>query len=93
MIYLIIRNCFQYYAKQDSNDYYGDRRVSLSSYHLPDAVMKFITHLYHSINNRDISEIESLYEVRYPLLSKEYFKEERWPLEIQNLVDEALVTY
>jgi len=54
--------------------------------------MKFITHLYNSINKRDSSEIENLYEVRYPLLSKEYFKEDRWPLEIQSLVDEPVVS-
>jgi hypothetical protein len=54
-------------------------------------VAKFITHLYKSINNRDTAEIENLYEIRFPQLAKDYFKEEKWPWEIGNLVDEPLV--
>jgi hypothetical protein len=59
---------------------------------MPDAVAKFINHLYHAISNRDVSEIENLYEIRFPQLTRDYFKEEKWPQEIGRIVDDPLVS-
>jgi len=73
-------------------DYYTDYGGSgaKSTYQYPDAVAKFIIHLYKAINNRDTAEIENLYEIRFPQLTKDYFKEEKWPVDISHLVDEPL---
>jgi len=72
------------------DDYYEPARQT-DSYQYPDAVAKFINHLYHAINNRDVSEIENLYEIRFPQLTRDYFKEEKWPTEIGRIVDDPLV--
>ena len=73
-------------------DYYADfgGNAAVSKYQYPDAVAKFIIHLYKAINNRDTAEIENLYEIRFPQLTKDYFKEEKWPSDISHLVDEPL---
>jgi len=80
-----------YQSGGGQNDYFSsaDRH---RSYQFPDAVAKFITHLYKAITNRDIGEIENLYEIRYPQLAKDYFKEEKWPWDVANVVDEPVFT-
>lgn len=70
---------------------YDQRWAAQQSYQCPDAVAKFIVHLYKAISNRDIAEIENLYEIRYPQLTKDYFKEEKWPYDVSHLVDDPLV--
>ncbi len=88
----MIINCYQLqYSDYGKDDFY-DVRGTTSSYAFPDAVAKFIIHLYQSINNRDVSEIENLYEIRFPQLTRDYFKEEKWPQDITHLVDDALVS-
>jgi len=67
-----------------------DPRWQTQSYQCPDAVAKFIVHLYKAISNRDVAEIENLYEIRYPQLTKDYFKEEKWPYDVTHLVDDPL---
>jgi len=73
----------------NKDDYYDNRRPS-QSYQYPDAVAKFIIHLYKAINNRDVAEIENLYEIRFPQLTKDYFKEEKWPHDVGHLVEDPL---
>ena len=68
-----------------------DLRRNSQSYHCPEPVANFILHLYKSINNRDLGDIENLYEVRFPQLNRDYFKEEKWPYDIEHLVDDPLV--
>ncbi|XP_021951018.1 eukaryotic translation initiation factor 3 subunit L isoform X2 [Folsomia candida] len=82
----------QYSDFGNKDDFYDPRGTSTQSYSFPDAVAKFIIHLYQSINNRDVSEIENLYEIRFPQLTRDYFKEEKWPQDITHLVDDPLFT-
>ncbi|CAG7785475.1 unnamed protein product [Allacma fusca] len=76
--------------EKDYYDGYGAPAPPKTSYQYPDAVAKFIIHLYKAINNRDTAEIENLYEIRFPQLTKDYFKEEKWPSDISHLVEDQL---
>eukprot|EP00879_Flechtneria_rotunda_P028433 GHRR01030542.1.p1 GENE.GHRR01030542.1~~GHRR01030542.1.p1 ORF type:complete len:257 (+),score=59.36 GHRR01030542.1:165-935(+) len=56
---------------------------------VPDIVKQFVVYLYRHIRERNIPEIESMYEVSFPKLSERHFKQGPWPqvTAIQDLVD------
>uniref|UniRef100_A0A383V606 Eukaryotic translation initiation factor 3 subunit L n=1 Tax=Tetradesmus obliquus TaxID=3088 RepID=A0A383V606_TETOB len=57
---------------------------------VPDIVKQFVVYLYRHIRERNIPEIESMYEVSFPKLSDRYFKQGPWPPvdAISDLVDQ-----
>ncbi|KAI8471250.1 MAG: RNA polymerase I-associated factor PAF67-domain-containing protein [Monoraphidium minutum] len=46
---------------------------------VPDIVKQFVHYLYRHIRERNIPEIQSMYEISYPKLSERYFKNGPWP--------------
>eukprot|EP00878_Enallax_costatus_P018641 GHUV01019632.1.p1 GENE.GHUV01019632.1~~GHUV01019632.1.p1 ORF type:complete len:140 (+),score=23.29 GHUV01019632.1:251-670(+) len=57
---------------------------------VPDIVKQFVVYLYRHIRERNIPEIESMYDVSFPKLSERYFKQASWPSvdAISDLVDQ-----
>lgn len=48
-------------------------------YLVPDIVKQFVVYLYNHIRERNITEIQSMYEISFPKLSERYFKTTSWP--------------
>ena len=80
------------YYYDDDDDYYPSRDtyipgvvsrgVSISSnYNLPDEVQNFLLYLYKAIVDKNIIEIQNLYENGFVQLTETYFKEGNWPNE------------
>lgn len=47
--------------------------------YVPDIVKQFVHYLYRHIRERNIPEIQSMYEISFPKLSERYFKNGPWP--------------
>lgn len=57
---------------------------------VPDLVKQFVVYLYRHIRERNIPEIEIMYEQSFPRLSDRYFKQAAWPVveAVSDLVDQ-----
>lgn len=55
------------------------REVSVNSYNMPEEIQNFLLHLYKAIVEKNVFEIQNLYENAFAQLTDAYFKESNWP--------------
>ena len=72
----------QEYNYQQEPGYGGRERREISrsnSYNMPEEVQTFLVHLYKAITEKNVFEIQNLYETGFAHLTDTYFKEQNWP--------------
>lgn len=87
----------EYADQYDGGDEYGPgdyaddyARSSYRAVAVPDGVRKFLKYFRECINEGMIFEVQNLYDVSFPKLSEQYFKETTWPDEkdISSIVED-----
>lgn len=70
-----------------------DNEYSRQYYNMPELVKKFLVYFRNAVSDRNIFELQSLYEVSWPKLTEDYFEKRSWPgeAEVAAVVDEDQV--
>lgn len=61
---------------------------------MPELVKKFLVYFRNAVTERNIFELQSLYEVSWPKLTEDYFEKRSWPEEneVSAVVDKDQVS-